>query len=50
MITFLVSIAALIAGYFLYGKFIDNYFGTDSNRTTPAIAKEDGIDYKVLSP
>ncbi len=50
MITFLVSIAALIAGYFLYGKFIDNYFGADSNRTTPAIAKEDGIDYKVLSP
>ena len=50
MITFLVSIAALVAGYFLYGKFIDNYFGADRNRTTPAVSKEDGIDYKVLSP
>lgn len=50
MITFLISIAALIAGYFLYGKFIDKYFGADSNRITPAISKEDGIDYKVLSP
>ena len=50
MITVLVSIAVLIAGYFLYGKFIDNYFGADSNRITPAVAKEDGMDYKVLSP
>ena len=50
MITFLISIAALVAGYFIYGKFIDRYFGADSNRKTPAITQADGIDYKELSP
>ncbi len=50
MITFLISIAALVAGYFIYGKFIDRYFGADSNRETPAITQADGIDYKELSP
>ena len=50
MITFLIAIAALVLGYFLYGKFIDTYFGADRNRKTPAISQADGIDYKVLSP
>lgn len=50
MITFLIAIAALIAGYFVYGKFIDRFFGSDKNRATPATVKADGIDYKVLSP
>lgn len=50
MITFLLSIAALVAGYFLYGRFIDHFFGADRNRKTPAITQADGIDYKELSP
>ncbi len=50
MITFIISILALIAGYFVYGKFIDKYFGSDSNRTTPAVEHPDGVDYQVLSP
>lgn len=50
MITFTVSIALLIIAYFTYGKFIEKYFGADSSRITPAIAKADGVDYKVLSP
>ncbi len=50
MITFLIAIAALVAGYFVYGKFIDRFFGSDKNRATPATVKADGIDYKVLSP
>ncbi len=50
MITFIISITALIAGYFIYGKFIDKYFGADSKRTTPAVAHPDGVDYQVLSP
>ena len=45
MITFLIAIAALVLGYFLYGKFIDTYFGADRNRKTPAISQADGIDY-----
>ncbi len=50
MITFLIAIATLVAGYFVYGKFIDRFFGSDKNRATPATVKADGIDYKVLSP
>lgn len=48
MITFFAAIFILIAGFFLYGKFVDRYFGSDSSRLTPAVAKEDGIDYKAL--
>lgn len=50
MITFLISIAALLLGYFVYGKFVDRFFGTDSGRTTPAVAHPDGIDYNPLKP
>lgn len=45
MISFLISIAALILGYFFYGKFVDRIFGPDPARVTPAIAKADGCDY-----
>ena len=48
MITFVVCIACLVAGYFLYGKFIEKFIGTDPQRPTPAIEMEDGIDYKPM--
>lgn len=48
MITFLLSIAFLIGGYIIYGKFVDRFFGADPARTTPAIEKADGVDFKVL--
>ncbi len=44
MITFLVALALLVAGYFLYGYFVEKVFAPD-NRKTPAIALEDGVDY-----
>ncbi len=50
MITFLVSITVLVAGYFTYGKFMDKYFGADAKRTTPAVDLADGVDYQVLKP
>lgn len=50
MITFLISITVLIAGYFTYGKFIDKFFGADSKRSVPAIEMADGVDYQVLKP
>jgi Carbon starvation protein, predicted membrane protein len=34
----------------VYGKFLDKFFGADSNRKTPAITMEDGVDYKVMKP
>ncbi len=48
MITFLVSLIALILGYFIYGKFVEGVFGPDPQRVTPAVGKADGVDYMVL--
>ena len=48
MITFLVCIAALVAGFFLYGRFVDRFFGADPSRATPAVSKQDGVDYIPL--
>lgn len=45
MISFLISLAALILGYLIYGRFVDRIFGPDPARVTPAIAKADGVDY-----
>jgi carbon starvation protein CstA len=45
MITFIVSILALIAGYLFYGRFIGRFFGEDSERKTPAYKINDGVDY-----
>lgn len=50
MITFLISITVLIAGYFTYGKFLDKFFGADPQRGTPAIEMADGVDYQVIKP
>ena len=45
MYSFLISIAALILGYALYGAFVEHVFGPDPRRDTPAIAKTDGVDF-----
>ena len=47
MITFLLSLVALVFGYFLYGRFVERVFAPD-DRVTPAVAKADGLDYIVL--
>ena len=47
MISFLLSLVALVLGYLLYGRFIERVFGPD-DRVTPAVAKADGLDYIVL--
>ncbi|RHJ82426.1 carbon starvation protein A [Parabacteroides sp. AM08-6] len=45
MITFICCLIALVAGYFVYGKFIERMFGIDPARQTPAFANQDGVDY-----
>lgn len=45
MISFLVSLVALIVGYMTYGKFVEKVFGIDENRETPAVRLADGVDY-----
>ena len=47
MITFALSLVALILGYCLYGRFVERVFGPD-DRPTPAVAKADGVDFIVL--
>ena len=47
MISFTIALLALIAGYFLYGKFVEHVFQPD-DRPTPAVAMADGVDYIVM--
>lgn len=47
MITFIISLLALIGGYFIYGRFVEKVFGPD-DRKTPAVRLADGVDYIVL--
>lgn len=44
MISFLSCVVFLIIGYVLYGTFVMKTFGPD-DRTTPAVAINDGVDY-----
>lgn len=47
MITFIVSLVALVIGYRVYGYIVEKIFAPD-DRPTPAVAKADGVDYVVL--
>ena len=47
MISFTLSLIALVIGYLLYGRFVERVFAPD-DRMTPAVAKADGLDYIVL--
>lgn len=49
MISFFISIAVLIIGYWLYGKLSERIFGVEKNRETPAIANPDGVDYVPMA-
>ncbi len=48
MITFLLSILLLVAGYFIYGKFVGRFLEVDPARKTPAYELEDGVDYMPM--
>lgn len=48
MITFFVSVAALVLGYVFYSKLAERIFGADETRETPALAMNDGVDYLPL--
>ena len=47
MITFLAALAALIIGFFIYGKIVDNFF-KPTDAPTPAVTKNDGVDFVPL--
>ena len=45
MYSFLISLLALVAGYFLYGRFVSRVFGPDEARQTPCYSQQDGVDF-----
>lgn len=47
MMTFVLSLIALIVGYPVYGRIVERVFAPD-NRPTPAVSMADGVDYVVL--
>lgn len=49
MTWFLICIAALIGGYFIYGTFVEKVFGINEKLATPANAQNDGVDYVPMS-
>ena len=48
MITFLISLIALVLGFLIYGKFVEKVFGPDKRRVAPAVRKADGVDFVAL--
>ncbi len=47
MISFTAALIILIAGYFIYGAYVNRVFGPD-DRKTPALTIADGVDYIPL--
>lgn len=45
MWSFIICLALLVAGYFVYGSFVERIFRPDELRRTPAVRKRDGVDY-----
>ena len=40
-----ISALILVVAYLCYGRYLVKTWGIDPNATTPAVAKEDGVDY-----
>ncbi|MFG6115324.1 carbon starvation protein A [Halobacillus sp. MO56] len=49
MITFVASIALLLAGYLFYAKVVERIFGINDEQETPAYTNNDGFDYMPIS-
>jgi len=45
MISFVISLVALLLGYVLYGRLIEKIFKPIPYKKVPAYAKQDGVDY-----
>jgi len=49
MISLIIALIVLFAGYCIYGRFVEKVFGPD-DRKTPAIEINDGVDCVPLKP
>jgi carbon starvation protein len=43
-------LAVLVLGYALYGRFVARAYALDDAKATPAVAKEDGVDFVPTKP
>ncbi|MCH5319539.1 MAG: carbon starvation protein A [Paramuribaculum sp.] len=48
MVSFLIALAILVGGYFIYGSLMDRMIGTDKNRPVPAYTKRDDVDFMPM--
>lgn len=48
MVTLLICIGLLVAGYFIYGNITAKIFGASNKIDTPAIRIKDGVDFVVI--
>lgn len=49
MVLFFACVAMLVAGYFIYGAWMEKIFVIKPERQTPAYAMGDGVDYVPMS-
>lgn len=49
MTTFLLALAILVGGYFLYGVIVEKIFKIEPSRPTPAYSMTDGVDYVPMA-
>ena len=49
MLWFIIAVALLIAGYFIYGSIVEKVFKINPKRETPAHLMADGVDYVPMS-
>lgn len=45
MISFILSILVLLAGYFIYAKVAEKVYAIEPGRPTPAVSMADGVDF-----
>ncbi|MDE6311292.1 MAG: carbon starvation protein A [Muribaculaceae bacterium] len=45
MTAFLIALAVLVGGYFVYGLIAEKIFGVEPQRETPALRRADGVDF-----
>lgn len=45
---FLIAVAVLVGGYFIYGLFVERVIGCDPKRQMPCYTRRDGVDYMPL--
>lgn len=48
MFSFTIALVLLIAGYFVYGRYVAKAFGEEPSRPTPVTTMADGVDFVEL--